>query len=118
MKTLTQLRVDTKDHALEPIQHKIYPEGSVDIETNIVESVAHNRRLNLWEGLILYDPKSLSLPLHHHIFTLMKSLSYRLEGRCLITTVVECSECYSARAPGIIGMPPMWMNNCTNSKPF
>lgn len=119
MKTLSiELRINSKDPGFQPIEHKIHHEDSTDTETDTVESVGHNRRLNHWEGLIMYHPRSLTLPVHHHIFTIMKSLSHRLEGRSLITTVVECSECYAARAQGIIGMPPMWSKRGNDSELF
>lgn len=44
--------------------------------------------------LALRHPWGLSLPDDPGIKYLLKALSTRLRGKCLVTTVVQCSECH------------------------
>ncbi|KAI6110434.1 hypothetical protein EDD16DRAFT_1240480 [Pisolithus croceorrhizus] len=41
--------------------------------------------------LVLYQPKARSLPDTEDFELLLKALSTRLSGKCLVTTVIECS---------------------------
>ncbi|KAG6333799.1 hypothetical protein ID866_5294 [Astraeus odoratus] len=102
------LHVHASNAAFRPVEHTISHGESSNIGTNTMESVALNRCLNQWEGLLMRHPKCLSLPVNQEVLALLKSLSTPLEGKCLVTMVIKCSECYGARAQGIIGMSPTW----------
>lgn len=57
--------------------------------------------------LAVRHPKGLSLPNDVRMVGLLKALSGRLEGKCLVTTVVQGSECHMTRS----GNPqPAWPN--------
>ncbi|KAI6023400.1 heterokaryon incompatibility protein-domain-containing protein [Pisolithus marmoratus] len=51
--------------------------------------------------LVLYRPKGLSLPNSEEFELLLKALSTRLAGKCLVTTVVQCSESYRVDDEGM-----------------
>ncbi|KAI6030061.1 hypothetical protein EDC04DRAFT_117739 [Pisolithus marmoratus] len=109
----TALPSNPEDPTPRPVEHTVWPEDSTSNATNVIESVSFDRRLNRWEALVMWDPKAHSLPVHPHIFPLLKDLSRHrhLDDRWLVTTVVECTGCSGAHAQGIIGMPPTWSNS-------
>ncbi|KAI6106446.1 hypothetical protein EDD16DRAFT_1629145 [Pisolithus croceorrhizus] len=62
---------------------------------------------HIWgKHLALHQPKAISLPANERFSLLLKALSIRLAGKCLVTTVIQCSDFYmvdedgSRRDPG------------------
>ncbi|KAI6016558.1 hypothetical protein EDC04DRAFT_2945836 [Pisolithus marmoratus] len=71
----TALPSNPEDPTPRPVEHTVWPEDSTSNATNVIESVSFDRRLNRWEALVMWDPKAHSLPVHPHIFPLLKDLS-------------------------------------------
>lgn len=109
----TNLHINPMDPIPQPIEHRVWPEDCTVRETNVIESVSFDRRLNQWEVLDMWNPKARSLPIHPRVFSHLKDLSRHLdlEDRWLVTTVVECTDCSGARAQNIMGIPPMWTSS-------
>ncbi|KAI6019014.1 hypothetical protein PISMIDRAFT_336565 [Pisolithus microcarpus 441] len=55
----------------------------------------------IWETrLALRQPKAISLASKEHVLLLLKASSTRLAGKCLVTTIIQCSDFYSIGEDG------------------
>ncbi|KAG6328978.1 hypothetical protein ID866_10112 [Astraeus odoratus] len=72
----------------------------------------------VWSGpaLLLTRPIGLSLPNNRHVVLLLKALSVRLAGRCLVTRVIQCSasRVTNPSTPQLDGKSSMGNGRCSD----
>ncbi|KAI6102886.1 hypothetical protein F5141DRAFT_1133485 [Pisolithus sp. B1] len=69
----------------------------------------------LLKHLALHQPKAISLPANERFSLLLKALSIRLAGKCLVTTVIQCSDFYMVDEDGSRRDPSGVPNNDDHS---
>ena len=89
----SRFTVGPSESTLLPMVHSIEDDCSTTGCKSVTSTLVRDYTRHPGAGLVLQNPIALSLRDNEHISYLIKVLSSRLAGKCLVTTVVQCSAC-------------------------
>lgn len=80
--------------SVDPTKQNIYHENSANMQNDWVKTTGFDWSNHPSNILALQHATGLSLPNTQQLISLLKNLSIRLAGKCLVTKVVQCQQCY------------------------
>ncbi|KAI6107076.1 hypothetical protein EDD16DRAFT_120615 [Pisolithus croceorrhizus] len=96
---MRQLGIDLTDSVYHPVASSVSGYGRVPPPLQTQHDVAVTPSLDKY--MVLHHPKGLSLPSNEEFELLLKTvLSLRLAEKCIVRTVIQCSESYKVERDG------------------